>query len=272
MSNKILRDKNKSKFKLEGLPPIYYTNLDRSVERREYMEDQFEYWGIENVTRISGYDGTGDDDLGSILKGRYPDQMGPTDVGCCTSHLKAINQWYNESDSKCAIFMEDDCDLSPVKYWPFTWKEFYSKLPFDYDLIQLAVINPAGITMKMHKRYVNDFSTACFMMTRHHAKKIIDLTVRGKDKYRLDYKAKPRCNSEHLLYESGNSFAIPLLLYSSDDHPSVIHAQEHIDSFHIPCRNALRGFWQEQANDVNWNEMFDYDPYVGRLPPNVKME
>ena len=70
MSNKILRDKNKSKFKLEGLPPIYYTNLDRSVERREYMEDQFEYWGIENVTRISGYDGTGDDNLGSILKGR----------------------------------------------------------------------------------------------------------------------------------------------------------------------------------------------------------
>jgi hypothetical protein len=43
----------------------------------------------------SGYDGTGDNDLGDILKGRYPDNMGPTDVGCCTSHLKAIEYWYN---------------------------------------------------------------------------------------------------------------------------------------------------------------------------------
>ena len=55
------RDKNKSKFKLDGLPHIYYINLDDQEDRREYMEDQFEYWGVENYTRISAYDGREDD-------------------------------------------------------------------------------------------------------------------------------------------------------------------------------------------------------------------
>ena len=34
-------DKNKSAFKLKGMGPIYYLNLDGQPERREYMEFQF---------------------------------------------------------------------------------------------------------------------------------------------------------------------------------------------------------------------------------------
>ena len=52
----MIRDKNKSKYKLENIPHIYYINLDEQPERREYMEDQFEYWGVTNYTRVSAYD------------------------------------------------------------------------------------------------------------------------------------------------------------------------------------------------------------------------
>jgi len=267
-----MMDKNKSAYKLSGLPPIYYTNLDRSEDRRKYMEDQFNYWEITNYTRISGYDGTGNDDLSGILKGKYPDSMGPKDVGCCTSHLKAIEYWYNNSDTSCAIIMEDDCDLSVIKYWPFTWRDFYSKLPFDYDVVQLAVINPGTLHVKLHKRFVNDFSTACYLITRHHAKKLIDLSCRN-GKYKLDYKAKPRCNSEHLIYESGNSFAMPLLLYANENITSMIWDEDHINTFHIPNRDALRNFWQNQASLIeNWDKMFDYDPYLGRVTEPISVE
>ena len=64
-------DKNKSTFKLKGMPPIYYLNLDGQPERKQYMEDQFKYWEIKNYERISAYDGR-DDDLSDIIKGRYP--------------------------------------------------------------------------------------------------------------------------------------------------------------------------------------------------------
>ncbi len=67
-------DKNKASYKLKGLPPIYYINLDGEPERKMYMEAQLKYWEIENYTRISAYDGR-EDDLSDIIKGTYPDMM-----------------------------------------------------------------------------------------------------------------------------------------------------------------------------------------------------
>jgi len=258
-------DKNKSAYKLKGLPPIYCINLDEKPDRWGYMEDQFKYWEIENYTRISAYDGR-DDDLSDILKGRYPDNMTSGEVGCVTSHLKAMKHWLETSDAPCVLMMEDDCDISTVKHWPFTWKDFYSKVPYDYDVVQLAIINPGAIHARLHKRFVNDFSTACYMITRHHAEKLIRLHCR-EDKYKLDQGSKPRAVADDLIYNSGNTYAIPLFLYKialgSDIHDI------HIDVFHRSSHDGLWQFWQNNAVDMKWNEFFDYDPFIGRLPPGV---
>ena len=258
-------DKNKSAYKLKGLPPIYCINLDEKPDRWEYMEDHFKYWEIENYTRISAYDGR-DDDLSDILKGRYPDNMTSGEVGCVTSHLKAMKHWLETSDAPCVLMMEDDCDISTVKHWPFTWKDFYSKVPYDYDVVQLAIINPGAIHARLHKRFVNDFSTACYMITRHHAEKLIRLHCR-EDKYKLDQGSKPRAVADDLIYNSGNTYAIPLFLYKialgSDIHDI------HIDVFHRSSHDGLWQFWQNNAVDMKWNEFFDYDPFIGRLPPGV---
>ena len=90
-------DKNKSVYKLKDIGPIYCINLDGQPERWEYMEEQFKYWEIENYHRISAYDGR-ESDLGEILKGRYPDMMSSGEVGCTTSHLKAIRHFVEETD------------------------------------------------------------------------------------------------------------------------------------------------------------------------------
>ena len=261
---KDLKEKNKSAHKLKGLPPIYYLNLDEHSERRKYMEDQFEYWEIENYTRISAYDGRDGRDLGDILKGRYPDGMSSGEVGCTTSHLKAMKHFLENSDAPCLMMMEDDCDISTVLYWPFVWKDFYSKIPYDYDVIQLAVINLQSIHMQLHRRFVNDFSTACYLITRRHCQKLIDLHVRG-DKYKIDNGVKPRAVADDLIYNSGNTFAIPLFLYKIEL-GSSIH-DDHIDSFHKGSYDGLWSFWKQQAVDQEWDKLFEYDPYFNRLPP-----
>jgi GR25 family glycosyltransferase involved in LPS biosynthesis len=259
-------DKNKSVYKLKGLPPIYCINLDDKQDRWKYMEDQFKYWEIENYTRVSAYDGR-QDDLSDIIKGCYPDNMSSGEVGCTTSHLKALKMFL-ETDFPCALIMEDDCDLSVASHWGFTWKDFYAKIPYDYDVIQLAIINPAQITIQMHRRFVNDFSTACYMITRHHAQKLINLHCRG-DKYKLDQKVKPRAVADDLVYNSGNTFAIPLFLYKIDL-GSDIH-DIHIDVFHRTSHDALWNFWRiESTNVQNWDDLFEYDPYAGRLPPGFE--
>ncbi len=258
-------DKNKSVHKLKGLPPIYCINLDEKPDRWKFMEDQFKYWEIENYERISAYDGRDDKDLGDILKGRYPDMMSSGEVGCVTSHLKAMKHWLETSDAPCALMMEDDCDISTVTHWGFSWKDFYAKIPYDYDVIQLAIINPAEVHLQLHKRFVNDFSTACYLITRHHAEKLLKFHVRG-DKYKLDNGVKPRPVADDLIYNSGNTYSIPLLLYRIEL-GSSIHP-DHIDAFHRGNYNALSQYWQQNGANIDIKDYMNYDPFLGRITEN----
>ena len=261
-------DKNKSTFKLKGMPPIYYLNLDGQPERKQYMENQFKYWGIENYERISAYDGR-DDDLSDIIKGRYPDNMSSGEVGCTTSHLKALKHYLETSDAPCAVIMEDDVDLQIVKNWNFTWKDFYSLVPYDYDVIQLAIICTGPLHVALHKRFVNDFSTASYMITRHHAEKLVGLHCRG-DKYKLDQGVKPRAVADDLIYNSGNTFSIPLFLYrialGSSIHP------EHVDFFHKSSHDGLLQFWTQTGCNLDINELMNYDPFLGRMTQNEEQK
>jgi hypothetical protein len=253
-------DKNKSAYKLNGFPTIYYNNLDDDVDKKEYMESQFEYWGITNYHRTSGYDGR-KSDLSEILVGKYPEQMTSRDVGSATSHMKSIKTWLENSEEteKFLVVMEDDCDLSTVKYWTFVWKDFTSKLPPDWDIIQLAVINPVALHIKIHRTYVCDYSSACYMITRHYAKKLVSIYCRD-DKYKLDYSSiKPRCCSEHMKYQGGKSLTVPLFMYN-EDYPSSIHSVEHIQQFHMSSHDSLWNFWKTQAGDIDWDDIFTFDP------------
>ena len=84
-----LTEKNKGAYKLQNFGPIYCINLDGQPERWQYMEDQYKYWQLTDYERISAYDGR-EDDLSDIIKGKYPDTMSSGEIGCVTSHLKAI--------------------------------------------------------------------------------------------------------------------------------------------------------------------------------------
>jgi hypothetical protein len=254
-------DKNKSVYKLKNFGPIYYLNLDGQSERKEYMEKQFEYWEIENYTRISAYDGR-EDDLSDIIKGRYPDNITSGEVGCVTSHLKAIKHWMDTSDSPYAIIMEDDCELEVAKYWNFTWEDFISRVPYSWDVIQLAIICTGDIVVPIHTRFVNDFSTACYVITRHHAEKLIKYHIRG-DKYKLDNGVKPRPVADDLIYNSGVTYASPMLLYKTEL-GSTIHP-EHVDIFHRNSYNAIRNFWEQRGPYLTLEQITDFNPYLGRI-------
>ena len=254
-------DKNKSAHKLRGFGPIYYTNLDGQPDRKQWMESQFDYWEIKDYTRISGHDGR-EDDLSDIISGRYPENMSSGEIGCVTSHLKAIKHWYETSDSPYAVIMEDDCDLSIVKNWNFTWQDFIARVPYCWDVIQLAIICTGDIVVPVHTRFVNDFSTACYVITRHHAEKLIKYHCRG-DKYKLDNGVLPRPVADDLIYNSGCTYATPILLYKiqlgSSIHP------EHVDVFHKQSYEGIKGFWEQSGSDMTVERITAYNPYLGRV-------
>ena len=256
-----MTDRNKSVYKLKNFGPIYYLNLDGQPERREYMENQFKYWEIDNYERISAYDGR-DDDLSDIIKGRYPEMLTSGEVGCITSHLKAIKHWYETSDSPYAVIMEDDCSLDLVRYWNFTWNDFYANIPYDWDVVQLAIICTGDIHIRIHKRFVNEFSTACYIINRHHAEKLLRLHVRD-DKYKLDNGVRPRPVADDLIYNSGNTYSVPMLLYKIDL-GSSIHP-DHIDAFHKGNYESQFNYWSNSGANLSVQELTNYDPYLGRV-------
>ena len=254
-------EKNKSVYKLKGLPPIYWLNLDSDEHRRMYMESQFKYWELNNHTRISGFDGRVDD-VCEHISGIAPDNMTTNEIGCCMSHLKAIKHFYNETESDYCIIFEDDVSFDTVKFWDFTWKDFFSKLPYDWDCVQLTTICTGTIHVQLHNHFINDFSAAAYLITRHHAAKIIKNHIR-KEKYKLDIGVKPRAVSEDTIFGTGKTYSMPIFLYRLDL-GSAIHP-EHIDIFHKGSHDALMQFWQQQGSQITLDQLMQYDPYLNRI-------
>lgn len=257
-------DKNKSVHKLKGLPAIYWINLDADEDRRFYMEEQFKYWQIENHIRISGYDAR-KDDVSEHLKGIIPDNVSQSELGCCMSHIKAIKHFYEETDDDYCLIFEDDVDLSTVRFWNFSWSEFFSLIPYDWDCVQLTTICTGDIHVRLHLKFINDFSAAAYLITRHHAAKILKNHIRGK-KYKLDNRVKPRAVSEDTILETGKTYTIPIFLYNLEFN-STIH-QEHISIFHKGPHKALSDYWQQTSAQVDIRQWMDYDPYLGRVVEN----
>ena len=264
MSNFAL-DKNKSAHKLHNFPPVLWINCDKDSHRTEYMEDQFEYWNIKEHVRVVGIDARDEDeDVSQYLKGIVPDGLNPGEVGCCLSHMKAIKYMIEETDWDKCIIMEDDVNFNTVKFWNFTWNDLTGHLPHDYDVMQFTIINPAEVHITMHPRFINDFSAAAYLITRHHVEKVYRMHVRGK-KYKLDNGVMPRATSEDCILYSGKTYAFPIFLFSLDHGPAIHN--EHIDIFHKNSFNGVNEFWTTQGSQIPLEQLMRYEPYAYGLPP-----
>jgi hypothetical protein len=129
----------------------------------------------------------------------------------------------------------------------------------------MTAITTGDIHVKLHLKFINDFSAAAYLISRHHAAKIMKHHIRG-DKYKLDNGVKPRAVSEDTILETGKTYTIPLFLYNITL-GSTIHA-EHIGVFHQGPHTALTNYWQQQGHGVDIREWMNYDPYLGRITEN----
>ena len=74
---------------------------------------------------------------------------------------------------------------------------------------------------------------------------------------------RPRPVADDLLYNSGNTYSVPLLLYRIEL-GSTIHP-EHLDVFHKGNFNVQNNYWTTSGADMNIEERMDLDPYLGRV-------
>jgi len=69
-----------------------------------------------------------------------------------------------------------------------------------------------------------------------------------------------------LIYNSGNTYSLPLLLYRIEL-GSSIHP-DHIDAFHRGNYEGQYNHWSQKGSDITIDELMDYNPYLGRVVEN----
>lgn len=156
--------------KLDGIPKIYYINLEEATDRNESMLAMFEKYNITNFERYEAkrYSHSGHK------------RLSPSQFGCMMSHIDVCKLIVDGKDDY-AIVMEDDIDISTVDIWDFTWKDLISKVP-QFDVFQLhrqQIFDFDGATLRTWGKW--DHSTAAYVITKRYAQGILRLYQRNKE-------------------------------------------------------------------------------------------
>lgn len=201
-------EKNESN-KLDGFTSVYYVTLEESVDRQNSIRKQFEKYNITPIPIISKRFSESDD----IVLGEYAYQLNDGTKGCVVSHLKAIKKWYDTTDEIYGFFCEDDLSLETVEYWDFTWEEFLDRIPDDADCVQLLTIRDDFESFEIRERMWNDWAATAYILTREHAKKIIDTYIVGNE-YHLNIPNQAIMPLiENIIFNSfGKTYTVPLFV------------------------------------------------------------
>jgi len=198
--------------------PIYWINLEQSVDRRNKMIDQFLKQGLIN-RRIDA------------IKHDKPI------LGCSLSHIKAIHRAWMDGN-ELAIVCEDDVDFSEASKTFTLINNILQTLPdsikADWDIIQiqytephfckglnnylLGVENISEVENRLIKGYL--YGSVAYLINRkgmvNFLNKMTKMDVNDKDKYivtaNFDH---PRAGAEELIYRYVNTYmsVFPILNY-----------------------------------------------------------
>jgi GR25 family glycosyltransferase involved in LPS biosynthesis len=167
--------------KLKNFPPVHFISIEESEDRRELLNKKFSEYGITNITphifkRYEDSEHTFVSNRPEIIN--LEEESSWRWGGPLTSHLKAIKEWYFNTDESYAFFCEDDLSLETVEYWNFTWEEFFNTLPSNWSCVQLSWVreNIFGFSdsqISLRSRCWCDWSACAYLITRSHAKKLI---------------------------------------------------------------------------------------------------
>jgi len=173
------------KHKFESFPSVNYISVRECGERRELLHKKFEKFGITNYTPHI-YDRYKEGDC--VVESKLIDRLNIGSYGPVTSHLKTVKSWYENTDEPYTIICEDDLGFQTVKYWNFTWKEFFNSIPSDWGCVQLGILREDYhlFDIGFRNRCWCDWSGVAYLISREHAKRLIDAYYKD-DVFTLDY-------------------------------------------------------------------------------------
>lgn len=235
--------------------PVYYINLDRSHQRKKFMEDQFDRYNITNYKRITGVDGkqlknTFKDNInGTTFTNNYP-ELTKNEVGCLLSHLKAIKTAYDNNLDQVLI-LEDDCYLDLMFFWEDKLTSLLNKLNKpDWEIFQLYTgncidFNSKKCTLQTGKK--DCWGCVAYLINRKGMEKIINFIKTNNQneiilgKYFSNKLYPTRGQSDIFLYQIAKTYYLntPLFCTNNSNLKSTIVTYNNGDKFALEISNKI---------------------------------
>lgn len=232
----------------------YWINIDKCVDRRQYMEQQFNSKMIENF-RIEAETPNTIKEY-QIMRNEKSTAATPEELSCIISHLKAIKKGYEDGDPYFCI-VEDDMVLNKINFDKILTHikiaEECSDEPI--DILQLHT-NGHPSVIKMYnenflkyneiikKRDYDYPSAGYYLISRQGAKKLLEKYVISDKAYDLSHKECEWSAADNIIYIAVNSWILTYpITISNVNYGSTIHP-EHLYN-HEYCNNVNRDIWNK---------------------------
>lgn len=255
------------KEKFKGMPKFYYFNLDDSKHTNDHMSRNLTHLDI-NYERISTskYNKKNAKEWVGLLLDAKQYKLPVSTAALSITILEFLKDWYNNTEEETLIISRDTIDFGILKYLPFGWKEFESKIPYDWDCLLIGFESTTQIPCYLHPIIPgHNFSTA--LLNRRYVKKILRLHCIG-DNYKLVNKIAD-CNfgfvsgtPDYFIGHCGKTYCMPIFPTYTD----FIKKGTKKFALSKACRLAYYQWWRTnddlditgQYNKHSLEELFTY--------------
>lgn len=250
----------------------YWINMDRCVDRRRYMERQFFEHSIKNY-RISAEtpETIKSNDYTIIRNVESMETTTPEEIACILSHLKAIQQGYDEGDDdgdgsgtdSYFCVLEDDVafiniDFNKiVKYITDVENKNKDSSIGDVEILQLYTSSHPVVIQLYNEHFLKGGGgdgdvivkrtesypgAVYYLVSRKAARKILDAYVVSKHTHTYDLSYSSWTAADNIIYAPVSSYVITYPVAITDiAFGSTLHP-EHLPN-HEQCNNIIRHIW-----------------------------
>lgn len=229
--------------------PVFYINLDKSIDRNNYLMNELNKYKVQNYKRISAIDGSkiknikNDTIDGITFINNY--NIRKNEIGCTLSHIKAIYNIYN-NNYNIALIVEDDTSFILSKLWKYKLSELIKNIPSDWGIIQLWC-NKINLTeKKLYREHTfGDYGAVAYLINKKGASDIIKNT--GFPNVKLGEKINGTLYptngvADLFIYELTKTYVVNISLlipFNDLNYPSTIQPTIHSVSTLITVKNIL---------------------------------
>jgi GR25 family glycosyltransferase involved in LPS biosynthesis len=228
----------------------YWINIDRCIDRKEFMENQFKQKNIDDF-RISAETPETIIDYNIIRNEDSINTTTPEEISCILSHLKAIEQGYNDGDPYFCI-LEDDLDFANIDFNKILHyvEEAQNKTNEKVEILQLYTSGHPVVIQLYNEHFLKDEviikrvesypGAVYYLLSREGARKILDKYLLSKNNYDISYSSWTA--ADNIIYAAVNSFVLTYPVVVTDiAYGSTLHP-EHLPN-HEYCNNIIRHIW-----------------------------